>query len=67
MHLLVNELSFQAQANELIDSHKLMNDLITVIKSLKPVRGTDPICTSMTLWGKELSHGYSVNKWLNNV
>lgn len=67
MYLLVNELSFQAQANKLMDSHQLMNDFISVIKSLKPVRGTDPIRTSMTLWGKELFRGYSVNQWLNHT
>ena len=67
MYLLVNELSFQTQANKLMDSHQLMNDFISVIKSLKPVRGTDPIRTSMTLWGKELFRGYSVNQWLNHT
>ena len=67
MYLLVNELSFQAQANKLMDSHQLMNDLISVIKALKPVRGTDPIRTSMTLWGKELFRGYNVNQWLNHT
>jgi len=39
MYLLVNELSFQAQANELMNSHQLMNDLISVIRSLRPIRG----------------------------
>ena len=44
MYLLVNELSFQAQANELMNSHQLMNDLISVIRSLRPIRGgrSDP-------------------------
>ena len=67
MYLLVNELSFQGQANELIDSHKLMNDLISVIRSLRPVCGTDPIRTSMKLWEKELFRGYNVNRWLNDI
>ena len=67
MYLLVNELSFQGQANELIDSHKLMNDLISVIRSLRPICGTDPIRTSMTLWEKELFRGYNVNRWLNDT
>ena len=67
MYLLVNELSFQGQANELIDSHKLMNDLISVIRSLRPVCGTDPIRTSMTLWEKELFRGCNVNRWLNDT
>ncbi|MBA7528415.1 hypothetical protein ES705_20598 [subsurface metagenome] len=52
MYLLVNELSFKAQANELMNSHQLMNDLISVIRSLRPIRGGDPIRTSMTLWKK---------------
>jgi len=31
---------------------------------LKPIRSTDPIHISMTLWQKELSPGYSVDQWL---
>lgn len=64
MYIFANELSFQAQASDVINANQLMDDLITVIKFLKPIQGIDPILTSRILWQQEISHGYNVNQWL---
>lgn len=64
MHIFVNELSFQSQTDNAISANRLMDDLVTVIRLLKPIKGTDPILTSMTLWERELSPGFNVNQWL---
>ena len=64
MYVFINERSFQAQADNAISANRLMNDLVTVIRALKPIQGTDPILTSMTLWQRELSQGFNVNQWL---
>lgn len=67
MYLLINELSFEAQARDLRDADKLMKDLILIIKSLRPIQGSDPIRTSKTLWEKELLKGYNVHQWLTET
>ena len=64
MHVFINELSFQSQTNNVSSANRLMDDLLTVIRLLEPIKGTDPIHTSMTLWQRELSPGFNVHQWL---
>ncbi|MDM8524733.1 hypothetical protein QUF80_15300 [Desulfococcaceae bacterium HSG8] len=66
MYLLINELSFQAQASDRNHAHKLMNELVSVIKSLKSFQ-ENPVCTSETLWKRDISLRYNVFQWLNET
>lgn len=67
MHLLINELSFIAQAHDREHAGELMEDLIEVIRLLKPIQGEAPICTSNLLWQKEIYQGLSVYQWMNEM
>lgn len=67
MYVFVNELSFQAQATSIIRADQLIKDLMSVITSLKRAQSNDPICTSMTLWEKEISSGLSVEQFLRQL
>lgn len=67
MYLFVNELSFQAQASDYDHAHRLMDELVSVIRSLKILQKGDPVCTSQTLWEKNIAPKYDVSQWLKDI
>ncbi len=67
MYVLINELSFQAQGRDRNHAHQLMDELVSVIKSLKILQKEDPVCTSERLWEKKIASEYDVFQWLNKI
>lgn len=67
MHVLVNELSFERQADDVQGARRLVNDLVTVIRNLSHLRESDPIVSSQTLWDRQVCEGYTVHHLLNDI
>ncbi len=67
MNLFINELSFQAQAHDKTGANQLMDKLVSVYRSLKPLQEEGRVQTSKRLWEKELLNGYTVNQWAAEI
>ena len=63
MHILINELSFIAQAKNVYEAADLMRTMIKVLRALRPMQGSDPIYTHNTFSNRELSPNYTVHEW----
>jgi len=65
MYILINELSFQAQAHNDQHANNIITNILYIIRLLGSIQGNDPIRTSETLWEREIIKGCSINDWLN--
>jgi len=65
MYIFINELSFQAQAQNDQHANSLITNIISILRSLGSIQGNDPVRTSGTLWEREIIQGCSINSWLN--
>lgn len=63
MHILINELSFIAQAKNVYEAADLMRTMIEVLRELRPIQGSDPIYVHRTFSNRELSPNHTVHEW----
>jgi hypothetical protein len=63
MHILINELSFIAQAKNVYEAADLMRTIVEILRELRPLQGSDLIYTHRTFSNGELSPKHTVHEW----
>lgn len=63
MHILINELSFIAQAKNVYEAADLMRTIVEVLRELRPIQGSDRTYIHSTFSNRDVSPNYTVHKW----